>query len=71
MSEIDDGKMSFFDHLTELRTRIVWSLIPSAVGLGVALYFTTPMMKFIQRPADEDGHEARVHARPPRPSGRT
>ena len=42
--------MSFFFLLTELRTRIVWSLIPSAVGLGIALYFTTPMMKFIQRP---------------------
>ena len=50
MSDIDEGKMSFFEHLAELRTRIVWSLIPSAVGLGVALYFTPTVMKFIQRP---------------------
>ena len=50
MSDIDEGKMSFFEHLAELRTRIVWSLIPSAVGLGVALYFTPAVMKFIQRP---------------------
>src|SRR5262245_10692688 len=50
MSDVDDSKMSFFDHLAELRTRIIWSLIPSAVGLGIALYFTTPLMKFIQRP---------------------
>jgi sec-independent protein translocase protein TatC len=45
----EHGKMSFFDHLTELRKRIVWSLIPSAVGLGVSLYFTTPVMKFLTR----------------------
>jgi len=50
MSDIDEGKMSFFEHLAELRTRIVWSLIPSALGLGVALYFTPVIMKFIQRP---------------------
>jgi len=37
----EHGKMSFFDHLTELRKRIVWSLIPSAIGLGISLYFTT------------------------------
>ena len=45
----DHGKMSFFDHLTELRTRIVWSLIPSAIGLGISLYFTTAVMKFLTR----------------------
>jgi sec-independent protein translocase protein TatC len=45
----DAGRMSFFEHLTELRTRIIWSLIPSAVGLGVALYFTTSVMRFLSR----------------------
>ena len=51
MSETDDeGKMSFFDHLSELRTRIIWSLIPAAIGLGIALYFTKGILTFIQRP---------------------
>ena len=45
----EHGKMSFFDHLTELRNRIVWSLIPSAVGLGISLYFTPAVMKFLTR----------------------
>lgn len=45
----EHGKMSFFDHLTELRTRIIWSLIPSAIGLGISLYFTTRVMKFLTR----------------------
>jgi sec-independent protein translocase protein TatC len=41
------GKMSFFDHLTELRTRIVWSLVPAGVGLLISLYFTTTVMRFL------------------------
>jgi sec-independent protein translocase protein TatC len=45
----DAGKMSFFEHLSELRTRIIWSLIPAAVGLGVALYFTNNVMRFLSR----------------------
>ena len=43
----DAGRMSFFEHLTELRTRIIWSLIPTAVGLGVALYFTNNVMRML------------------------
>jgi sec-independent protein translocase protein TatC len=49
-AEDDAGKMSFFEHLTELRTRIIWSLIPSAVGLAIAFYFTDRIMVFLQRP---------------------
>lgn len=50
VNDTDAAKMSFFEHLAELRTRIIWSLIPAAVGLGIALYFTPGIMKFVQRP---------------------
>jgi sec-independent protein translocase protein TatC len=43
----EQGKMSFFDHLTELRTRIVWSLVPAGVGLFIALYFTSSVIRFL------------------------
>ena len=33
----DEGKMSFLEHLGELRTRIIWSLIPTAIGILVAV----------------------------------
>jgi sec-independent protein translocase protein TatC len=45
----DAGRMSFFEHLTELRTRIIWSLIPAGVGLGISLYFTNNVMRFLSR----------------------
>ena len=50
MTTTDEGKMSFLEHLGELRTRIIWSLIPSAVGLAIAVYFTDRIMVFLQRP---------------------
>lgn len=43
----DTGKMSFFEHLSELRTRIIWSLIPAGIGLGVALCFTKNVMRLL------------------------
>jgi sec-independent protein translocase protein TatC len=43
----EQGKMSFFDHLTELRSRIVWSLVPAGVGLLVSLYFANPVLRFL------------------------
>lgn len=45
----EQGKMSFLEHLAELRTRIVWSLIPAGIGLGIALYFTSNVMRFLSR----------------------
>ncbi|HSB40474.1 MAG TPA: twin-arginine translocase subunit TatC [Methylomirabilota bacterium] len=45
----EQGKMSFFEHLAELRTRIIWSLVPAGVGLFVALYFTSPVMRWLSR----------------------
>jgi sec-independent protein translocase protein TatC len=53
MAADDQGKMSFFDHLTELRTRIVWSLIPAGVGFGVALVFTDRIMEFLKKPLSQ------------------
>ena len=44
------GKMSFMEHLGELRTRIVWALGSAAVGLVIAFFVTDPAMRFISRP---------------------
>jgi sec-independent protein translocase protein TatC len=41
------GRMSFFDHLTELRSRIIWSLVSAGVGLAVALFYTERVMKYL------------------------
>ena len=50
---VDDAKMSFFDHLTELRTRIVWSLVGAGIGLLVSLIFAERIIRFISRPLTE------------------
>ena len=47
MADSDEGRMSFFDHLAELRTRILWSLGATAVGLVIALFFTERLMKYL------------------------
>ena len=44
------GKMSFMEHLGELRTRIMWSVASAGVGILIAFFITDPAMRFISRP---------------------
>jgi sec-independent protein translocase protein TatC len=55
MADVDEGKMSFLEHLGELRTRIVWSLIPTIIGLLVVFHFRDWILLFIRRPLDKAG----------------
>ena len=38
------------EHLGELRTRIMWSLVSAGVGIVIAFFITDPAMRFISRP---------------------
>ena len=51
--ELEDttgGKMSFLDHLDELRRRIIYSLIAVGVGFGVAFFWLDKIFTFIFEP---------------------
>lgn len=50
--ERDDptAKMSFFDHLTELRKRLIYAVIAIGIGLCVGLYFAQESYEFLARP---------------------
>jgi len=55
MAAVDD-RMSFMDHLGELRTRIMRSLIAMIVGLVPGLYFNQQITDWLMRPARATGH---------------
>ena len=42
--------MSFIDHLTELRMRMIRCLIALLIGMGVAWNFSTALLSFVERP---------------------
>ena len=52
--EIEDdgagGKMSFLDHLDELRRRLIWAIGAVGVGFGIALFFIDRIFAFIMKP---------------------
>ena len=48
-----DQRMSFLEHLGELRKRILWTLFSIMGGLAIALTFTDRLMKFVRRPFDQ------------------
>jgi sec-independent protein translocase protein TatC len=45
-----DGKMSFLEHLDELRKRLIWSIVALFAGFFVALFFIDRIFGFIMRP---------------------
>jgi sec-independent protein translocase protein TatC len=46
----DSGRMSFFEHLKELRKRLIYSLIAVAVGAVVGLAVSQPVIGVISQP---------------------
>lgn len=50
VEEESTPKMSFFEHLVELRTRLIHSLIAVGIGLCVGLYFSERAYGFLSRP---------------------
>jgi len=54
---VADGKMSFLDHLGELRTRIVWSLVPTLIGVLIAFRFSDVILRFVSRPLTSAGSQ--------------
>jgi sec-independent protein translocase protein TatC len=49
--------MSFMEHLGELRTRIVRSLLALLVGLGIAFPFSPRVIEFLSRPVKNTGNK--------------
>jgi sec-independent protein translocase protein TatC len=47
------GKMSFLDHLDELRRRIIYAVSSLAVGFLIAFFFIDEIFNFIMRPLQQ------------------
>jgi sec-independent protein translocase protein TatC len=57
MGRLADDKMSFMEHLGELRTRIVRSLIALLIGLGISFPFAPRVIEFLARPVKATGNK--------------
>ncbi len=50
LRDIDDTQAPLLDHLVELRSRLVRSVLALAIGFGVCLYFADPILDFLVKP---------------------
>jgi sec-independent protein translocase protein TatC len=57
MGRLVNDKMSFMEHLGELRTRIVRSLIALLIGLGISFPFAPRVIEFLSRPVKATGNK--------------
>jgi sec-independent protein translocase protein TatC len=47
------GKMSFLDHLDELRRRIIYALLSVGIGFVIAFFFIDNIFDFVMRPMQQ------------------
>ncbi|CAA9494964.1 MAG: Twin-arginine translocation protein TatC [uncultured Sphingomonas sp.] len=55
MKDIDDTKAPLFEHLVELRRRLLWSLVVLAVAFGVCFYFARQIFAVLVQPLLQAG----------------
>ncbi len=60
----DDVPMSFFDHLTELRRRLIRIVIGVVIGFAAAFYYADVLLDFIQMPLLKAWEEANLPGDP-------
>lgn len=53
LSEEELARMSLMEHLEELRTRILWSLVSLIVAFGPCWYYVKEIFGFLQKPIQE------------------
>ena len=49
-SEIEASRAPLLDHLTELRSRLIATVIALFLTFGVAFFFSTPILAFLTHP---------------------
>jgi sec-independent protein translocase protein TatC len=54
--ELAGGKMSFLEHLDELRKRLIYSLVSLCIGVGIAALFIEQIYQFVMRPMQQMLH---------------
>lgn len=55
MRDIDDSRAPLFDHLVELRRRLLWSLVALGAAFGICFYFARPIFSFLVQPLHRAG----------------
>lgn len=55
MNDLDDSRAPLIDHLIELRTRLLWSVLAIAGAFGICFVFAQPIFALLVRPLAEAG----------------